>query len=133
MYFADITGSMSIETFKHFKYEIALGAPLPMPKPVINFYPHNQYSVQQYLHTLCKEHIGSLGKRNGRWEFGPEVPEDVRLGARPDIIEVFDFAERMGIIEPKSSGQPTAIPDDNAFIVYQLSKAYWKSFDKFDQ
>lgn len=124
---------MSIETFKHFKYEIALGVPFPMPKPVMNFFPNNQYSVQQYLHTLCKEHVGSLGKRNGAWEFGPDVPEDVRLSTRPDIIEVFDFAERMGIIEPKPPDQPSDMSGEDAFIVYQISKLYWNSFDRFAQ
>lgn len=122
---------MNIETFKHFKYEIALGAEIPMPKPAINYYPHDQYTVQQYLHTLCKLHVGSLGKRGGKWAFGDDAPDDARLSSRPEIISVFDFAEKMGIIEPAPSEGGPAADDPEAFIPYKLSQKYWDSFDKF--
>jgi len=122
---------MQAETFKHFKYEIALGVAIPMPKPELNYYPKKQYSVQQFLHALCKEHVGSLGKRGGKWEFGPDAPHEARLSSREDITQVFDFAEKMGIIEPETT--PPSQPDENGevFIPYRLSKAYWSRFDSF--
>jgi len=119
---------MPEETYKHFKYEIALGEPFPMPKPPINYYPNMQYSVQQFLHTLCKKHVGSLGKRGGKWEFGEDAPKDARLGNRPDIIQIFDYAEKMGVIVP-DSGADTASPE--SFIPYKLADAYQTKFDKF--
>ena len=121
---------MSTETLKHFKYEITLGAKFPMPKPPIDFYPNEQYSVQQYLRMLCKEKVGSLGKRDGKWEFGGEVPDGVRITSRPDIMQIFDFAVELKIIEPK----PPEGTDPNqagVFIPYQLSKPYWNRFDSF--
>ena len=101
-----------------------------MPKPPIDFYPNEQYSVQQYLRMICKVKVGSLGKRDGRWEFGGEVPEGVKLSSRPDIMQIFDFAAELKIIEPK----PAEGSDPNqpgVFIPYQLSQSYWDRFDKF--
>lgn len=117
-------------TFKYFKYEIVLDNPIPMPKPEIEFFQHHQYSVQQYLHTLCKVHIGVLGKKDGKWEFGgddstPTVP----LGPRPDIIQIFDHAEQLGIIAPVEGVENADQP--GTFIPYQLTKAFWTRFDKY--
>ena len=123
---------MYVETFKHFKYEIALGKAIPMPKPTIDYYPNYQYSVQLFLHALCKTHVGSLGKIEGKWSFGENAPKEVRLSARFDIIQIFDYAEKMGIIEPKPSDSGLD-REEAAFIPYQLSKAYWDRFDKYAQ
>jgi hypothetical protein len=122
---------MEVETFKHFKYEIALGASIPMPEPKIDYYPQSQFSVQQFLHTLCKEHIGSLGKRKGQWEFGEDAPSSARLSARSDITQLFDYAEELGIIEPKTDGDTPADQETDVFVTYQLSKRYWDKFEKF--
>lgn len=119
---------MADATFKYFKYEIVLDNPIPMPKPEIEFYPHHQYSVQQYLYTLCKLHPGSLGKRDGKWEFGEGPYEKVPLGPRPDVTQIFDYAQELGIIVP-AEGAATDQP--GTFIPYQLSKAYWTRFDKY--
>ncbi len=122
---------MDIETFKHFKYEIALGSPIPMPEPRIDYYPHSQFSVQQFLHALCKAHIGSLGKRGGRWAFGDDAPPGVRLSSRSDITQLLDYAEELGIIEPKPADGAVEVTDTGAFVTYQLSKSYWDKLDRF--
>ena len=122
---------MDLETFKHFKYEIALGAAVPMPEPRIDYYPHSQFSVQQFLHTVCKAHIGSLGKRDGQWVFGEDAPAGARLSSRPDITQLLDYAENMGIIEPKPADGTSGSPEPGAFVAYQLSRSYWEKFDKF--
>ncbi len=114
---------MSDETYKHFRYEIALGAVIPVPKPKVNYYSGQQYSLQQFLFTLCKENIGSLGKRNGKWTFGEDAPKDAALHSRSDLTQLFDFAEKMGIIE--------ADAPNNDFTPYKLSQTYWGKFDKF--
>jgi len=116
-------------TFKYFKYEIVLDNAIPMPKPEIEFFPHNQYSVQQYLHTLCKVHIGALGKRDGKWEFGEGPYDKVPLGPRPDVTQVFDYAAELKIIVPVEGVENADQP--GTFIPYQLSKAYWTKFDKY--
>ncbi len=121
---------MDVETFKHFKYEMALGAAIPMPEPKIDYYPHSQFSVQQFLHTLCKENVGSLGKRGGKWEFGEDAA-GVRLSPRTDITQLLDYAEELGIIGPSSPDGAPADQGPDVFIPYQLSKAYWDKFDKF--
>jgi len=122
---------METETFQHFRYEVVLGEPVELPKPKINYYQHNQYSVQQYLHTLAKLHVGSLGKRESKWVFGPDAPPDARLTSRPDITQLFDYAERMGILEPAAPADVTVenLPGD--FTPYKLSVTYWEKFDKF--
>ncbi len=121
------------ETYKHFRYEIALGAEIPMPKPPIDFYPHDQFTVQQYLHTLCKVNVGSLGKIAGKWAFGKDCPAGVKLGSRSDIAQVFDFAEKKGILveAPAEAQSIEGLPE--GFTVYQLSPDYWDKFDKFVQ
>jgi hypothetical protein len=116
-------------TFKYFKYEIVLDNPIPMPKPEIDFYAHHQYSVQQYLHTLCKVHIGALGKKDGKWEFGEGPEPTVPLGPRPDITQIFDYAADLGIIVPAEGIENADQP--GTFVPYQLSKAYWTKFDKY--
>jgi len=118
---------MSIEEYRHFKYEMALGSDIPMPEPKIGYYPHDQFTLQQYLLTLCKQHIGSLGKSNGKWRFGDDAPPNVRLSSRPDIVQLFDFAEKLGIIVPAEGGESAD------FQPYQLSKAYWEKFDKYSE
>ena len=119
---------MSSDTFKHFKYELALGNAIPMPKPPIDYYPHDQFTVQQFLVALCKTNVGSLGKRGGKWEFGEDAPSTARLSSRPDITEIFDFAEKLGIIEQQSGDAEGA---SGAFIPYKLSEAYWDKFEKY--
>ncbi len=119
---------MPEELYKYFKYEIALGQAVPMPKPPINYFPNKQYSVQQFLHALCKEHVGSLGKRGGIWEFGEDAPKDAKLSSRSDVTQIFDFAEKMGIIEPESDA---ASATGDVFVPYRLSQAYQEKFDKF--
>lgn len=119
---------MAEETYKHFKYEIALGEPFPMPKPPVNYYQNEQYSVQQFLRALCKLNVGSLGKRGGKWAFGEDAPLDAKLSSRPDITQIFDFAEKMGIIEPESEQSAAG---EETFVPYKLSQAYWEKFDKF--
>lgn len=115
---------MAEETFKHFKYEIALGAAFPMPKPKINYYSGKQYSFQQFLYTLCKENPGALGKREGKWSFGEDAPKEASLNSRPDITQLFDYAEQLKIIEP--------MPEQNGFIPYKLAESYHTKFEKFD-
>lgn len=117
---------MESMTFKYFKYEIALGTTVPMPQPKIEVFPHDQFSVQQYLHTLCKAHVGSFGKRNGEWDFADDVRGDVKLYTRPDIIQILDFSEKLGIIE-QAPAEGAAGGGD--FVPYKLSKAYWTRFD----
>jgi hypothetical protein len=117
---------MAIETYRHFRYEIALGAAIPMPKPGFDYYPHDQYSLQRYLHTLCKKHVGSLGKREGKWSFGDDAPEGVRLSTNMEFMELLDFAEKMGIIVPSESEG-----GGGDFTPYKLSDTYWERFEKF--
>jgi hypothetical protein len=122
---------MDVETFKYFKYEIALGSIIPMPPPPIDYYTSKQFSFQQFLHTLCKEHIGALGKKDGSWSFGPDASDRARLGSRSDITELFDFAAEIGIIEEIPPDQEPNERGEGVFVPYQLSKAYWEKFDKF--
>lgn len=131
---------MVTETYRHFKYEIALGAEIPMPKPPIDYYEKEQFSVQQYLHTLCKVHVGSLGKIEGKWAFGPDAPKSAKLGSRPDITQIFDYAEKMGIIEaapgenlPPAEGEEAPSEGAGPFTPYKLSQGYWTAFDRFAQ
>lgn len=121
---------MNVETFKYFKYEIALNQPIPMPKPPIDYYVNDQYTVQQFLRILCKVHVGSLGKKDNKWCFGEDAPHDAKLGSRPDITQMFDFAEKLGIIvQSQAEGES----GEGAFIPYKLSDAYWDKFDKYAQ
>ena len=109
-----------------FRYEIALGAPFPMPEPKLDYFPHSQDNFQQFLHTLCKKSIGSLGKKDSKWAFGEDCPTSVKLGSRADIRQLFDFAEELGMIAPS--------PDSGSegFITYQLTEGYKDKFDKFE-
>jgi len=118
---------MAIETIQHFRYEIALGSPIPFPEPKLDYYPHDQFCVQQFLRALCKEKVGSLGKQGGKWAFGPDAPASVKLSSRPDIRQVFDFAEQLGIIVPDSASGDGA----EGFVPYKLAESYWEKFDKF--
>jgi hypothetical protein len=120
-----------MSTFKSFKYELALGAAIEMPKPKLDFFPNEQYSVQQYLHTLCKANIGSLGKKGAKWAFAGPDSEKVKLSTRPDVTEIFDYAEQLKIIVPKPDQSPSAEEGEEPLVVYQLSEAYWDRFDKF--
>jgi len=120
---------MADTSLKYFKYEIALDNAIPMPKPEIDFFPHDQYTVQQYLYTLCKANIGALGKRDGKWEFGEAPFPKVSLSSRSDIVQIFKFAEELGIIVPAEGVENADQP--GTFIPYQLSKAYWTKFDKY--
>ncbi|MBN1211208.1 MAG: hypothetical protein JXA92_01405 [candidate division Zixibacteria bacterium] len=122
---------MTKEIQRYFKYELALGAAIPMPKQKIDVYPNDQDSVQQFLHALCKAHIGSLGKRDGSWAFGGELAHKVKLSSRPDIVEIFETVEELGIIEKAAPDQVVVKDEDASFIPYQLSKSYWEKFDKF--
>lgn len=120
-----------METYQSFKYEIVLGEPLEMPKPPIDYYKSKQYTVQQFLHSLCKEHIGSLGKKDGRWVFGPDAPSTAKLGPRSDITQLFDYSEKMGIIKPAA---PEDVSDElkaEGVTAYKLSQSYMTKFDKF--
>jgi hypothetical protein len=121
---------MDITDYKYFKYEMALGTALPMPAPKLDTFPESQYSVQQFLHMVCKEHVGALGKREGKWCFGDEVEPKVNLGSRSDITLILDFAEQLGVIvrKPSDDGGPSG---EGGFTPYQLSQAYWERFDKF--
>ena len=109
-----------------FRYEIALGAPFPIPEPKLDYYPHSQDNLQQFLHALCKKNIGSLGKKDGKWSFGEDCPDSVKLGSRQDLKQLFDFAEELNIIvaKPDAGGE--------GFIPYQLSESHWSKFDKFE-
>lgn len=120
-----------MSTFKSFKYELALGAAIEMPKPKLDFFPNEQYSVQQYLHTLCKANIGSLGKKGSKWSFAGPDSEKVKLSTRADVTEIFDYAEQLKIIVPKPDQPPPGEGEDQPFVVYQLSEPYWDRFDKF--
>jgi hypothetical protein len=122
---------MDAKTTKYLKYEIALGSDIPMPAPPIDYYTSKQFSLQQFLHTLCKAHIGSLGKKDGAWMFGPDASERARLSSRSDITELFDFAAEVGIIEEIPPDQEPKERGEGVFVPYQLSKAYWEKFDKF--
>ncbi len=114
---------MSIETYSHFRYEIALGAPIPMPQPPIDYFDKQQYSLQQYLHALCKDNVGALGKKEGEWSFGPDAPETVQMYKYTEFIELLNYAERMGLIVPAEA--------QGDFTPYKLSETYWEKFDKF--
>ncbi len=122
---------MDAETIKYLKYEIALGSVIPMPPPPIDYYTSKQFSFQQFIFTLCKAHIGSLGKKDGVWSFGPDAPERAKLGSRSDITELFDFAAELGLIEEIPPDQEPKERGEGVFVPYQLSKAYWDKFDKF--
>ena len=126
--FADFVNMVDTD-FKYFKYEMVLGNPIPMPKPEIEYFPRKQYSVQQYLHTLCKVHIGALGKVDGKWEFGEGPAPKVPLGPRQDVVQIFNYAEDLGIIVPAEGVENADQP--GTFIPYQLSKSHWSRFDKF--
>jgi len=117
---------MDIATFKSFKYEIALGNEVPLPEPKLDRFPHDQYSLQQFLRAACKEHVGALGKTGTKWYLINEKEEPVSLSKRADISLLLDFAVQMGIIEPK-----TADAGSDVFVPYQLSQAFWEKFDKF--
>lgn len=117
---------MDSETYNHFRYEIALGADIPMPKPKLDVFPQSQFSLQQFLLTVCKQQIGALGKREGRWSFGGDAAY-VKLSSRTDITQLLDFAEKLGIVEPADPG------DDPDYIPFKLSKAYWTRFDKYGE
>jgi len=123
--------SKIMSTFKSFKYELALGATIEMPKPKLDFFPNEQYSVQQYLYTLCKANIGSLGKKGSKWALAGPDSDKVKLGTRADVTEIFDFAEQLKIIIPKPDQTPEAGEGEEPFVVYQLSEPYWDRFDKF--
>jgi hypothetical protein len=122
---------MNIEAFKCFKYEIALGIAIEMPKPPIDYYPNKQFTIQQFLYTLCKEHIGSLGKKDGKWEFGEDASDRARLSSRSDITEIFDYAQKLGFIEEIPADQEPKERGEGVFVPYQLSKSSWEKFDKF--
>lgn len=128
--FADIK-IMTKEILRYFKYEIALGAAIPMPKQKIDVHPNDQNSVQQFLHALCKAHIGSLGKKDGSWAFGGELAHKAKLSSRPDIVEIFDTVEELGIIEKATPENVVVKDEDTSFVPYQLSQAFWEKFDKF--
>ncbi len=123
---------MTQETYQHFRYEIALGAVIPMPRPKLEYFPMKQYSFQQFLHTICKTQLGSLGKKGDRWELGPDAPPEAALNSRPDITVLLDYSEKIGILIPSLNGQ-TFIKEDDIYTVYQLSPSYWERFDKFDE
>ena len=114
---------MSVETYSHFRYEIALGAEYPMPKPLIDYYDQEQFTLQQYLHTLCKANIGALGKRGKEWSFGDDAPESVKMYKYPEFVELLNYAERMGLIVPADP--------QGEFTPYKLSESYWEKFDSF--
>lgn len=117
---------MDTEYFKYFKYEIALNQPVPMPKPKMDWYPHSQFSVQQFLFMVCKENIGALGKKDGKWVPGEEEYKDIKLGSRQDVTDIFDATEKLGIIVPK----PDAQQGEGVFVPYQLSETYWDKFNE---
>jgi hypothetical protein len=121
---------MEVESLKYFKYEIAVGAAVPVPKPKSDAYPNNQNSVQEFLYTLCKENIGALGKVEKEWVFNEAVVgEKVRLDNRPDLRRIFDFAEELKMIEPAPDQSGEGWPE--GFCAYKLSDTYWTKFDKF--
>lgn len=109
---------------------MALGNAIPMPEPKIDFFPNRQYSFQQYLHTLCKENVGALGKQGGKWVFGAKFEPTVRPSSRPDFTELLDFAEQLGVLVPAPS-EDTQTVGEEPFVAYQLSEAYRNRFDKF--
>ena len=124
---------MAKETFRYFKYEIALGSPIPVPKPKLDVYPDYQNSVQQFLHRTCKQKVGTLGKRDGKWDFGGELFGKARLSSRRDITELLDYAVELGILEPAPAESSASDTGGGEFVAYQLSKAYWDRFDKFQE
>lgn len=119
---------MSSEALRHFRYEIALGASIPMPKPAYDYFPNSQYSFQQFLHALCKENVGALGKKEGRWSFGPDAPDSVRLASKPEVTELLDMSAELEIIVPAS---PEGGEGGSDFVPYKLSEKYQTKFDKF--
>ena len=121
---------MAEMSFKYFKYEMALGNAIPMPEPKIDFFPNRQYSFQQYLHTLCKENEGALGKQGGKWAFGPKYEPTVKLSTRADFTELLDFAEQLGVLEAAASEETQTVGEE-PFVPYRLSEAYRNRFDKF--
>ena len=116
---------MEKEFVKYLKYEIALNQPIPMPKPQMDWYPHSQFSLQQFLYMVCKENIGALGKKDGKWVPGEEEYKNIKLSSRSDVTDLFDVAEHLGIIVPK----PDSPQGEGVFIPYQLSEAYWDKFN----
>ncbi len=122
---------MATMTLKYFEYELTLGAEIPMPKPKVNFLTGHQYSVQQYLLALCKEHVGSLGKVEGKWEIRGDERAAIRLGPRPDLVQIFSWTEDLKIIEPVPDEEVPDEVKEVGFTPYRLTKGYWTSFDKF--
>ena len=124
-----ILNCMDTKTLKYLKYEIALNSPIPMPQPEIDYFKGKQHSVQQFLYMLCKKNVGSLGKKDGRWEFGDEAHGKGKASSRPDITEFFDAFVELGIIVPKPP-DGTAADADGVFIPYELTESYAERFAK---
>lgn len=116
---------MDTKGLKFFKYEIALGSAMPMPKPPLELFPYEQNSVQQFLYTVGKKQIGALYKEDRKWHLKEEGKEPYLLTKRPDICEILDFAAELNIL--------IAAPADNpdAPVAYKLSDRYWTKFDQY--
>ena len=95
---------MDNKGLKFFKYEIALGSAMPMPKPALDLFQYEQNSVQQFLYTVGKKHVGALTKKGGKWHLKEEGKEEFLLTKRPDICEILDYAAELGILTAQGEG-----------------------------
>jgi hypothetical protein len=117
---------MDTKGLKFFKYEIALGSAMPMPKPALDLFPYEQNSVQQFLYTVGKKQIGALYKQDGKWHLREEGKDSYLLTKRPDICEILDYAAELSIIVASDSPEPPGTP-----VSFKLSERYWTKFDQY--
>lgn len=114
---------MDNKGLKFFKYEIALGSSMPMPKPALDLFQYEQNSVQQFLYTVGKKHVGALFKKEGKWYLKEEGKDEFLLAKRPDICEILDYATELGILSPQGEGSEST--------PFKLSERYWEKFDQY--
>ena len=72
-----------------------------------------------------------LGKREGKWGFGGEYKDKVKLHTRSDITEILDFVEELGIIEPAPGEGGEIVQGEEGFTPYKLTDKYVEKFAKF--
>jgi len=117
---------MDTKGLKFFKYEIALGSAMPMPKPALDLFQYEQNSVQQFLYTVGKKQVGALFKKDRKWHLKEEGKDEYLLSKRPDICEMLDYAAELGILIPTETSDSPETP-----ITFKLSDRYWSKFDQY--
>lgn len=117
---------MDTKGLKFFKYEIALGSAMPMPKPALDLFPYEQNSVQQFLYTVGKKQVGALFMKERKWHLKEEGKDEFLLSKRPDISEILDYATELGILVAAETTDSPETP-----VTYKLSERYWDKFNKY--